>query len=371
VRRLRTETVDSIHALRAIACAWDALWRRSQATLPTARAALVCRWLGQFAADRPWQTVLVWDGSDLVAALPLVEKRRAGGVLATADTTINYWAPCGELLLEPEADEAVLDRLVEGLAASPWPMLWFDLVPIDTPRWQALAAALGRLGYAVQFTPRYEIGTVDLSESYDAYLSGRSNKLRRNLRRNRRRLKAQGEVAFRLVEQLPPSEVEPVLRRLLEVESRGWKGAAGTAVLESPGMFAFYAQVARQLAAWDQLLLAWLEIDRRPIAFEMGWSAKGVYHTFKLGYDEDFGGFGPGHLLRAELFGRLSEEGRQRAVDFQGPMNEALRAWATGAYRVGRLMAASPRPWSRLALAGYRVLGPPLRRCRELLAQGG
>lgn len=369
--QLRTELLTSIRAIEDIAPAWDALWRRSQTTLPTARAELVCRWLGHFAADRPSRTVLVWDGTELAAALPLVEQRRVGGVLATADTTINYWAPCGELLLWPEADDAVLDSLVEAMLRLPWSILWFDLVPIDAPRWIRLAESLHRHGYAIQASPRHEIGTVALEDPIDRYMAERSKKLLRNVRRNRRRLEAQAEVAFHLVDRIPPANVEPLLRRLLELEARGWKGRSGTAVLRVPGMFDFYARLTRQLAAWDQLLMTWLEIDRRPMAFELGWTAKGVYHTFKLGYDEQYRRFGPGHLLRAELFAALSSKRRCRAVDFQGPMTDALRSWATDSYRIGRLMAASPKRLGRLAMAGYRVLGPPLRRCRTLLNQSG
>jgi hypothetical protein len=116
-------------------------------------------------------------------------------------------------------------------------------------------------------------------------------------------------------------------------------------------MFEFFLRQARQLAAWGSLRLAFLEHRGRPIAFEYGWLAKGVYYSYKVGYDPEFASYGPGHLLRLHLLRALAAEPGVRLVDFHGPLTEALACWATRSYAIGRLVLAPPRIGSRLLLS--------------------
>src|SRR6185436_2641362 len=95
-------------------------------------------------------------------------------------------------------------------------------------------------------------------------------------------------------------------------------------VLKSPGIFAFYLRVARELAARGQLQLVFLECGGRPIAFEYGWNAKGVYHSLKVGYDESAANLSPGQLLRLLFLERLHVRHEHRFVDYLGPLTPAV-----------------------------------------------
>jgi CelD/BcsL family acetyltransferase involved in cellulose biosynthesis len=169
-----------------------------------------------------------------------------------------------------------------------------------------------------------------------------------------RRLAQQGPVEFQIRGQLSPEEVEPWLLRGFEVEDRGWKGAAGTSVLRTPGMFDFFLRQARWLAAWGQLELASLDCGGRPIAFCFGASAKGVFHSCKIGYDPAFAELSPGLLLQYHVLEHLHADGQRRAIDYLGPITEYHLHWKPDTYTVGRLAVAPGRPLGRLALAVYR-----------------
>jgi CelD/BcsL family acetyltransferase involved in cellulose biosynthesis len=180
-----------------------------------------------------------------------------------------------------------------------------------------------------------------------------------------RRLERDGPVELSLFREFAPELVGDLLHQVFELEMRSWKQGRGGAVLSTPGMFGFYLRQARQLAAWGSLCVALLQHGGQPIAFELGWLAKGVYHSYKVGYDDAYRSFGPGHLLRAALMRRFHEQSDCRWVDFQGPINDALAAWSTQSYRIGRLVIARRGLRSRVSWASYRSLALLARRFRR------
>jgi len=364
VSQLELRQIDSVEGLRRLAPAWDRLWKRSEVPLPTARAELVAQWVEHFGAGRRLRVLAVEEDGDLVAALPLAG-RLTHRVLPVGDVTWNYWSPNGELLVDPEADvPGVLDRLVAGLERAPWPLLWLDLTPFETPRWQSLIGALARRGLPADVHLRYRIGQAEVDGDFESYFAERSRAHRQGVRKSLRRLEREGPVELAAFCDFTPEEVDRRLREALGIEDRSWKHAPGRTVLSTPGMFEFYRRQARQLAEWGHLRLAFLKHRGKPIAFETGWTAKGVYHCFKVGYDPEHRRSSPGHVLRMLLLQAFAQQPGHRLVDFQGPLTEAVARWSTGSYPIGRLVIAPRRLAGRALLTGYRALAPVVRRLR-------
>ena len=362
--QLQLEQLDSIEQLRQTASAWDRLWQRSDVSLPTARAELVAQWIEHFAPRAALHALVVKKDGELLAALPLAG-RRAKGVLPVGDLTLNYWSPNGELLLDPGADvRAVLDVLAGGLERLPWPLLWLELVPIETPRWQSLIRTLAGRGLSSDVHLRYRIGQVEIRGSFEDYFAQRSKSHRHGVRKSLRRLERAGPVELRVYSQFTPDEVDDRLCQAFEIENNSWKKQDGQTVFGTPGMFEFYRRQARQLAQWGHLRLVFLEHRGEPIAFELGWTAKGVYHCFKVGFDLSYGRYSPGHLLRMQLLKLLHDQPGQVMVDFQGPLTDAVARWSTRSYPIGRLVIAPRRLASRTLLAGYQTLASVIRRLR-------
>lgn len=362
--QLSLAQIDSVEQIRARAADWDRLWAESEVTLPTARAELVAQWLEHFAQDaKPYVLVVEQDGR-MVGALPLVGHRRRH-VFSVGDLTWNYWSPNGELLLDPAADaEAVLEVLADAIRRLPWSLLWLELVPFATARWETLFKTLRQRGLAVHVQPHYKIGQVELVGNFADYEASRSRNLRRSLRKDKQRLEREGPVQWSLYSQFTPDEVESRLRQAFEIENRSWKHDAGQTVLRTPGMLGFYLRETQQLAEWGLLRLAFLEHARKPIAFELGWVAKNVYHSFKVGFDQDYRNFGPGHLLRRRLIESFFQQPDVQVVDFQGPLTDALTGWSTRMYPIGRVLVGQPSLTGRILTAGYRLAGPVVRRLR-------
>lgn len=148
----RVVHLESLNALRDAAEAWDDLWRRSDATLPSLRAELLAQWIEHFAKPDDFHAIVVEKDGLWMAALPLV-RRKIGRLLTAATMPCNEWAASGELLLDasegkafsPDADQTTtseqanesdsptLAALAEAIRRMPWPLLWLDEVVLNSP----------------------------------------------------------------------------------------------------------------------------------------------------------------------------------------------------------------------------------------------
>jgi CelD/BcsL family acetyltransferase involved in cellulose biosynthesis len=362
---LRLLQIASVEELLAAAPAWDDLWRRSDATMPTLRAALLAQWRQWFARGADFRALVVEDGGQWVAALPLVE-RKIARLFGAGATPSNEWSSSGDLLLEPAAAvEPVLDLLVTAMGQLPWPLLWLDEIPLESPRWLALRQALDRAAVAAEGRAQYSVGRIEIGRDWPAYQRSWSRKHRQKMSWSLRRLESRGGVELVTLADLAPQQVSAWLRQGFDVEDRGWKAREGTSVLRTPRMFSFFVEQATQLARWGQLELHFLQVGAQPVAFAYGCSAKGVFHSCKVGYDPDYAVYSPGQLLRCRMLERFYGEPQRRWLDCQGPMTDAHAAWRPQTYAIGRL-AVAPRQWvGRAMLLACRSLGAVRQRKRR------
>ena len=349
------EVLESTDALRAIAEDWDDLWQRSDVTMPTLRAEPAANWIDAFASTAQLSVLAVRQGGQLVGALPIVG-RKLRRVIPVGDVPLNQWSANGDLLIDTQTDVvSVAALLAEAMCELPWPLLWFQMVPWQSHAWTTLAENLTARGARVETSTGFDVARTSLQKPFGVYFADRSKNLRRSVRRDLKRLESEGPVELQLLDDLLPDNVEAPLRRAFTIEDSGWKGRAGTSVLRSDGIFDFYLQQAKSLARLGILRIAFLKLNGKAIAFEVGWIGKGVYHSFKVGYDEDYSKSGPGHLLRYRLIEKGCQDPRLQFVDFQGPINQALRPWSTEKYLIGRLAVCPPRLICRTIWTGLHT----------------
>lgn len=347
--------LTSVSALRGMAGAWDDLWQRSERAAPVARAELVAQWIEHFAPAAGFQALVVEHSGQLLAALPLVGRKLRGPLMAGGMPS-NDWSDAGDLLLDPTCDiDAVMGTLAVGLRNAPWPLLWLDEVELAAPQWAAFVKALARFGMRHDAKTLFTSGRVELGGDWNAYLGSRTKKHRHNMRRCESRLHEAGPSEFKLYERVAEHEAPQLLRRGFEVEDRSWKGAQGTSVLRSQGMFDFLCRQATELARKGHLRVALLEHHGVPIAFDYGYSAGGICYRAKIGYDEQFAWCSPGQLLGMHCLQRQSGQSGQRWTDFLGPLTDALEKWVTQPYLRQRLVVAMPSVLGRTLFEGYRA----------------
>jgi CelD/BcsL family acetyltransferase involved in cellulose biosynthesis len=354
----RIHHLTNVFELRTASAAWDDLWWRSEATLPTMRAELLAQWLEQFASPKEFHALAVEAGGRFLAALPLVA-RRLGKILPAGTLTCNPWLPCGDLLLDPQADDGgALSALISAAADLPWPLLWLNDAVVDAPRWRALSAVCREEKMPIVERVRFQVAKIEIAADWDAFTKNLSHTHRRNTQRAERRLRELGDLRLEMHSQLAPEEVHTRLEQVFAVEDSSWKGAAGSSVLRWPGMSDFFLRQARQLAEWGQLEIAILRLEGHPVAALFGFGAKGVYHAHKIGYDPRYAQFSPGQVMFWKILEQLHAQGGWKAIDCIGPMTEATSRWRPSTYTIGR-MAIAPRKFlGRIALQAYSRFWP-------------
>jgi CelD/BcsL family acetyltransferase involved in cellulose biosynthesis len=359
VAGLHVFQLGSVAELRSAATAWDDLWRRSDVTTPALRAELIAQWMDHFAPQSRFRALVVEDAGQWLAALPLVGRRTAWMLRAGA-TVGNPWSSHADLLWDAvgTADDAVGDALAHASVRLPWPLLWLDGAALDAPQWRALRQALGRCRLTTVCRRRWPSGRVVIDHDWEACCRRWSHAHRRQMARGFRRLAERGEVTLRFCDRLAEEEVRGHLQRAFAVEDAGWKGAAGSSVLRTPGMFDFFLRQARQLAQWGQLALATLDCGPAAVAFAYGLAAKGMFHSCKIGYDARYADCSPGQLLRYCLLERFHTGGDYRGLDFVGPLSDAQRRWCPEIQSVGKLLVAPHGGLGRIALRTYGRLRP-------------
>lgn len=325
---------NSLGQLRSHADDWDALWQRSSAITPVARAEPLAIWLESFSRPNAFRAIVVQDGNKLVAALPLHIQRRFG-CFPVGRLPQNGWSTAGELLIDPSCiDEATLGPMIAALKEVRCVSLNLGKVDSHSAQWRPLFKRLASQHLLWRYRRVCQVGCVRIQGSWENYMASRSRNHRQQVRKHLRRICEQGELALKIVKPRESTEIEELLRRGFEVEDHSWKGDAGTSVLRNPEIFQFFCQQAEALSRLDHLWLVFLEFDGKPIAFEYGWHAKDTYFSPKVGYDEAFARFSPGQLLRHELLKQFHESPGPSLVNYWGPLTPATERWTTHCYTV-------------------------------------
>jgi CelD/BcsL family acetyltransferase involved in cellulose biosynthesis len=168
-----------------------------------------------------------------------------------------------------------------------------------------------------------------------------SPNLRQSLRRILRRTSEEGELRLRRIEIADSVE----LNRFYKLESAGWKGDRGSAIILRENTRRFYDEVARTAAQFGYLSLYYLELNGQLLAAQFGLAHGGRYYMPKCAIAETARRYAPGHLLIHAVLQDIAQRGFSE-FDFMGSDDEYKMKWASGV-----------RPHSDWNLFGESVVG--------------
>ncbi len=169
---------------------------------------------------------------------------------------------------------------------------------------------------------------IHIDDAFTDYWSGRSGKLRNNVARRLRRIKDAG-IRLRLERLAAPDEMQSAVARFGEMESKGWKGVAGTAVHPENAQGRFYADVMARFALKGMATVYQLYFNDELVAMQLCIASKAMLVLLKTTYDESQAAYSPGRLL---LYALLEEEFSRKAVhdvEFYTNADQDQLAWAT------------------------------------------
>lgn len=252
----------------------------------------------------------------LTGLFPTRIERPQGGLVPMLCGWTHPFAPLGVPLIDRDDAEAVVSAWLDRLAgdrAMPAQLL-MPFIPEQGAFAGALDAVLSQTGRASAAFGRHARAMLDPGAGRDGYLERTvSAGRRKEMRRQRRRLQEFGPVTFDAV--TSPGGTAAALQDFLVLEASGWKGVAGTAIVDEPSIKTFVQAAVASLAAEGHARIDRMLLDGRPIAATVTLQNGSTAWCWKIAYHEDMARFSPGVQLISELTEKLIADQRVARTD--------------------------------------------------------
>jgi CelD/BcsL family acetyltransferase involved in cellulose biosynthesis len=269
------------------------------------------------ALGRDVEVILAWSAErTLLGLLPFRSSSRRYGVkLPQLVGWTHPFAPLGTPLVDRDATVDVVAAMLAHIAhdAALPKLLLLPLLPDTGPVAQALRVASEKCGGAHTAFGAHRRAALDLAAGPRDLDEMIGAKRMREARRLRRRLGETGRVEFAVTR--AESDVAPALARFLALESQGWKGAAGTALIQSAAHRRVAEVALDALASKDKATIAELTLDGRVVASVILLRSADHAWSWKMAYDERMARFSPGLQAMTELTAALVDDDTVRFAD--------------------------------------------------------
>src|SRR5581483_8090220 len=264
--------------------------------------------------------VLFWSGTSprkLLGFFPArIEPQRYGLSLPVLVGSTHQYAPLGTPLVERDAAEQVIAAWLAHISGDP-DLPGLVMLPFVQPS-SPFAAELHTI------LRRGRIPSADFNVRQRAMLAPRGDRLtyvertlgpqRQNkMRRMVRGLGDAGALLFTTVTE--PEAVGSAVDDFCELEARGWKGEAGTAVLHHGEIGRFMKNAMVGLARQGKASVSRILIDGRPIAMAILLRSGDTAWFWKIAYDEAFAQYSPGVVLALAVTEDFVEDGTLLRTD--------------------------------------------------------
>ncbi len=178
----------------------------------------------------------------------------------------------------------------------------------------------------LEFIKYIRTGNLTLEGTFDQYWESRSDDIKRNNARRRRKLTEQGQI-LEFVAHTDRNSVAGCIREYGRLESQGWKGQEGTAVAEDNAQGRFYRDVMENFCGRGEGAIFELRLNNKPIASELWIGRNGMRVNLKTTYDESLKQVSPGFLMKESLIRWAFSESGWRRLEFYGRVMDWHLKW--------------------------------------------
>jgi CelD/BcsL family acetyltransferase involved in cellulose biosynthesis len=302
----------------------------------TALGDIVAEW--RALAARTAESNVFYEPEFLLAAAPVLGAE-AGALLVRSATgrlaglfpaRIERWrnlvpalvgwthpfAPLGTPLVDRDDAEGIIAAWLDhlGRERSLPATLLLPLTAADGAFARALDAVLNQTGRASAAFGRHQRAMLAPGAHRADYIEHAvSAGRRKELRRQRRRLEDIAPVTFATA--TSPQDIEAALKDFLVLEASGWKGAAGTAIVDSPKVRDFVERAVRALAAEGRARVDRLYLNGTAIAAVITLSSGDTAWCWKIAYSEGVSRASPGVQVALDLTASVLAQPSPAQVD--------------------------------------------------------
>jgi len=257
--------------------------------------------------------LLVWSGTSprkLLGFFPArIEPRRYGLKLPVLAGWSHAYAPLGTPLIERDAAEPVIAAWLAHLADDPElpGLVLLPFLPVDGPFATALDAIVRRAQMPVaDFNLHQRAQLVPDGDRLFYVERTVGQHKHKELRRYVRRLGDIGALLFTTATE--PETVAGAIADFFKLETRGWKGKAGTAASLHDDIRNFITAAVNGLAAEGKVAINRIFIDGSAIAVTIMLRSADTAWFWKIVYDEKFAHYSPGVVLTFAVTEDLVED---------------------------------------------------------------
>ena len=314
---IRVETISDYEEFLRLEPVWNEVAEAAGLDHPFLEHAWIRTWWECFGAGSTLQILVLKAGDQPIAIAPLILTpiRMWGIKVRRLGFFYNVHVPRADFIVARRPEEAYRAIWSHLFHKCSWDLLQLCQVPEGSETLDAIprlaAADDCRTGaWLSDASPYLPIGT-----SWGHYLDGLPAKHRGNLRNRLKRLRGMGTVEIEAI--TSDEKLADALGEGLRLEAAGWKGKSRTAISSDPGTSRFYSMLARRAAECGWLLLNFLNVGSKRIAFDYCLSYKNRIHSLKSGYDPSYARYSPSNLLAFLVLRNAFEQGTSE-YDFLG-----------------------------------------------------
>lgn len=291
--------------------AWEELARDASAPNPFFEQWFLTPSLTHLASRSTVSLVCCESDGALVGVLPIVRRRSYyGHPLPHIAAWLHDNAFCGLPLVRCGFEEPFWRAFLDWADHHAGAALFLHLphVPADGAVHAALCKVIRRTGRPAAIVHQSERAMLQSELEPEEYFAGAmSAKKRKELRRQHNRLAELGTLAFEREE--GSAGIATWIDEYLALETRGWKGADGSALVQHPANSALFRAALAGAAQHGRLERLTLRMDNRAIAMLANFITPPGVFSFKTTYDEDYARFSPGVLLQRDNLALLARPG--------------------------------------------------------------
>jgi CelD/BcsL family acetyltransferase involved in cellulose biosynthesis len=304
--RLELATLTRATELEGLADQWDALVRAMPRPTPFFLHAWLMPWLRHYGDDAELAIHVARRNGRLVAALPLIIRRRFA--LRVARFVGGRQSALADLMLAPGEPFSTAVAVADRISSSA------DLVDLyGLPTVSRIAQAGGS---SLEVLQRVEAPVLDLEPDWDSVYKAKTGSKKRNLHRRRRRQLAElGHLEVFVAR--TPDELSEALEEAFRLHELRWHGRPdGSGFVTTQGI-PFHREAVVALAKLDVPRIVLLRLDGRAIAFHYYLAFEGTMYVHRLAFDPAFSRYSPGLVNTLDTIEAASDEGLKR-VEFLG-----------------------------------------------------
>jgi hypothetical protein len=182
---------------------------------------------------------------------------------------------------------------------------------------------------------------IRLEGTWDAFMEGRSRRMRSNINRLRRKLAAECEIAVRKVDTWP--ELDKAMDAYCEIEERSWKAEKQLNISGNKTHYFFYKALAESFGRDGRFQLRTLQCNGKPVAGTFGIACDGVFQSLKIAHHSGYDRLSPGTVLESyeleDLFG-----GNLQRYEFMGSFLANKLRWTSSVCKTTNIHVYRRRP---------------------------